>query len=362
MRYTSLRAAVHAALACAAFASFAAACATDPSTARSLARSGDGGVHAPSLSERGAPLRIDGERAVVRRDLWLPCEAVRCAAWWYLPEPPSAVRSVPAVVMAHGFGMTREVFLPDVALAFARAGFAVLLFDYRYFGDSEGEPRERLHVASQLADWRSALLAARAESAIDPDRIALFGTSLSGGHVLAIAAGDRGVRAVIAQVPFVDGDAGDRTPLGYRVRAALAIALDYTRTALGFAPHYIPVIGSPETFAAQSADVSYRAFERIAPPPSAWRNRVAARALLEVSPYHPGRRAAEIEAALLLVAARDDELIPLASVAEVAERAPRAELVVVDGTHFEIYGPPLREVVTALEIEFLQESLREPWR
>jgi uncharacterized protein len=334
--------------ACTSLAWLAAACITT--------EGGTGDSRAGAVYTRSTPEKIEGNPPLVRRDLWIPCGTLRCAAWLYLPPSASSADPAPVVVMAHGFGMTRAAFLPDVAAAFARKGLAVLLFDYRHFGDSEGEPREQLDIGMQLADWRSALTAARGESTIDPERIALFGTSLSGGHVLVTAANDGDVRAVVAQTPFV-GDAGEPAPLGFRLRAGLAIASDYVRQAIGLGPQYVTVIGPPGAFAAQADAVTYEAFEKLELAEDAWKNRVPARSLLEIGSYNPRVRAAEVQAPLLVIATRNDELIPLDSVSAVADVAPNAELLLVDGTHFEVYGPPLRDTLIQAQVEFLRRHL-----
>jgi fermentation-respiration switch protein FrsA (DUF1100 family) len=76
----------------------------------------------------------------------------------------------------------RDQRLDAFAERFARAGLAALVFDYRHFGDSQGEPRQLLDIGRQLADWRAAIGYARTVDGIDPARIALWGSSFSGGH------------------------------------------------------------------------------------------------------------------------------------------------------------------------------------
>ena len=107
--------------------------------------------------------------------------------------------------MAHGFSGVREQRLDAYAERFAQAGLAALVFDYRHFGASDGEPRQLLSIARQLEDWRAAIAHARSLDGIDPKRIALWGSSFSGGHVVATAAGDPKVAAVVSQAPFTDG-------------------------------------------------------------------------------------------------------------------------------------------------------------
>jgi pimeloyl-ACP methyl ester carboxylesterase len=106
--------------------------------------------------------------------------------------------------MGHGLGGTRDLRLAAYAERFAAAGFAALVFDYRYSGSSDGEPRHLVDVRQQLEDWHAVLAYARTLD-VDPDRIAIWGTSFGGGHVMRIGAEDRGVAAVVAQCPFTDG-------------------------------------------------------------------------------------------------------------------------------------------------------------
>lgn len=135
-----------------------------------------------------------------RADVTFESRDVTCAGYLYLPDPMTG--TVPCVVMAHGFSGTRNLGLTAYAERFAAAGMAVLVFDYAYFGASGGQPRQLLDLGHQLDDYRAAVAFARAHPRIDPARIALWGTSLSGGHVIVVAAGDPRIAAVVSQVPF----------------------------------------------------------------------------------------------------------------------------------------------------------------
>src|SRR3954462_13228881 len=138
-----------------------------------------------------------------REDLTFPSGEDTCAAWLYRPD--AVAGPAPCVVMAHGFTATRGDGLPAYAERFAAAGLAVVLFDYRHFGRSTGEPRQLLDIGRQLDDYRAAVAFARSLPGVDAGRIALWGTSFSGGHVLTLAAEDHGIAAAVAQVPFADG-------------------------------------------------------------------------------------------------------------------------------------------------------------
>src|SRR5690606_7112165 len=132
----------------------------------------------------------------------LPVDGSLVRAWWYRPGRSGPH---PTVVMAHGFAGVKAAGLDAYASRFAAAGFAVVAFDYRSFGDSEGRPRQIIDIGRQLEDWEAVIEWARTHPEVDPARLALWGTSFSGGHVLVLAARHPEIAATIAQVPFVDG-------------------------------------------------------------------------------------------------------------------------------------------------------------
>src|SRR5882724_7884126 len=94
-----------------------------------------------------------------REDVTFSSGGERIAAWLYRPEDDAG--DVPCVVLAHSFSGVREQRLDAYAGRFAAAGLAALVFDYRHFGASSGEPRSLLDIAKQHADWRAAIAYAR---------------------------------------------------------------------------------------------------------------------------------------------------------------------------------------------------------
>src|SRR4051794_1751999 len=135
------------------------------------------------------------------RPVEFPAEGVLLRGWLRCPETDGPY---PLVVMAHGFGGLKEWNLPQIADRFASIGVASLAFDYRNFGESEGTPREEVDSFGQLVDWHSAITYATTLDDIDAQRIGLWGTSLGGKNALMVAAFDRRVQCVVAQVPAVD--------------------------------------------------------------------------------------------------------------------------------------------------------------
>jgi len=98
-------------------------------------------------------LAIDWRR-MLRSDALIFSDGTGCAAWVYRPDGDHVH---PMVVMAHGFSATREQRLDAYAERFCAAGIGVLLFDYRHFGASGGEPRQLLDIGRQHADFRAAV-------------------------------------------------------------------------------------------------------------------------------------------------------------------------------------------------------------
>ena len=287
-----------------------------------------------------------------RHDVLIGSHGEQLAAYLYRPD---ADGPVPCVVMAHGFSATRDDGLPAYAEAFADAGFAVVLFDYRHFGRSTGEPRQLLDIGRQQDDYRAVIQWARQREDIDANRIALWGSSFSGGHVIAVAAGDPRIAAVISQAPFTDSvSAIAAMPLRNILRAGVAAVRDQVGALLGRSPRYLPAVGAPGTFAAMTAPEALPGFEAIAGPESLWRNEIAARVVLHLSFYRPVRMASRLVMPILFCVCDDDATTPPASSIEAARRAPHGELIRYPYGHFAIYLDPQ---VKADQVDFLRRVL-----
>lgn len=142
-------------------------------------------------------MTITTKQAFERRTVDFPSGDSYCRAWLYLPD---AGTPAPIVVMGHGFAATRELGLAPYAERFAAAGMAVLVFTYRNFGDSGSGPRQVLSMPKQLADWDAAIAYAAGLPQVDRRRIAVWGSSLGGGHAIAVAARHPELCAAVAQL------------------------------------------------------------------------------------------------------------------------------------------------------------------
>ena len=291
-----------------------------------------------------------------RLDIRIPSHGEQLAAYLYRPE--DAAGDAPCVVMAHGFSATRDDGLPQYAEAFQRAGFAVILFDYRHFGASTGEPRQVLDIARQQQDYRCVIDWARRTEGIDPERIVLWGTSFSGGHVLAVAATDPRIAAVISQAPFTDSIAVMRQlPLRNLLRGSAAAVADRVGALLGRAPRTIPAVGPPGTFAVMTAADALEGFEAIVGGNTLWRNEVAARIMFAVAGYRPVRYAPRLAMPVLFCVCDDDTTTPPGPSVQAARDAPRGELRRYPYGHFAIYNDPQ---VKCDQVEFLTRVVGGP--
>jgi dienelactone hydrolase len=272
----------------------------------------------------------------------------------YLYRVQGGAHRRPCVVMAHGFGGTQDGSLARTAQDFAQAGFAVLTFDYRNLGESEGWPRQVISIRGQHEDWHAAIAHARAQPDIDPEKIALWGSSLGGAHVVYVAADDPTVRAVVAQVPFngfptkVEG----RT-FAENWRLLSAAFKDWWRGKTGGEPIYLPAIGTPEDFAVMALEEADTVIQSL--QTSTWRNEIAPRVLLDMALwYRPGRKAHRLAMPILACLAEQDKHTPAALARRIADRAPFSELRRYPCTHFEFYAERVRSVVVADQISFLK--------
>jgi len=137
----------------------------------------------------------------MRRNVTFTSQGVQCAGWLYLPDDLAAGEKAPAVVMANAITATKEMVLPAYAEQFAAAGFVALAFDFRFLGESGGEPRGQLFASEQIEDLRNAISWLSLQPEVDANRIGAWGASFGGAHVLYLAAFDKRIKAAVAAIP-----------------------------------------------------------------------------------------------------------------------------------------------------------------
>ena len=140
---------------------------------------------------------------MTRTDIEFTSEGQTVRGWYYAPD--GATGPTPAVVLAGGWCYVRELVMPYYAQEFASRGIGALVFDYRNLGVSDGDVRQHLDPWMQIRDYQNALSYLERRDDVDADRLGAWGISYSGGHVLVLAATDPRVKAVVSQIPVVDG-------------------------------------------------------------------------------------------------------------------------------------------------------------
>ncbi len=281
-----------------------------------------------------------------------------CQASLYLPsEHGASFTQYPTLIMAHGFGASRNFRLPEFAKRFAAEGFACLVFDYRNFGESEGEPRNWVSPRRHQQDWRAALEFARTLPEIDPDRIVLWGTSYSGGHVLQIASEQPKIAGAIAQVPFVSGlGLIARTPIGRSLKFTLASLMDIVGGIFG-KPHYIQTVGRVDEFAAMNTEECWDGWHALVPEGAQWENKVLARAFFTLPFFNPTFVAHKILAPTFVVAGKEDSITPWSLTKKAVDKIPNATFKSMDCNHFAPYVGDAFEENIAAQITFLKKIL-----
>jgi fermentation-respiration switch protein FrsA (DUF1100 family) len=304
----------------------------------------------------------------MRHDVEFPAaHGTRLRGWLYLPDGRAG--RVPGVAMAHGFSATKEMALDRFAEVFAAAGVAALVYDHRNFGASDGEPRQEINPWAQARDYRFALgwLAARPE--VDPARLAVWGSSFSGGEVIAVGACDPRVRAVVENVPFAGlpgVDYADRDDVRRRFERLRAALLD--ESGAGPADRPAGAVGPMKVVSERPGEACFlpqpesaRWFLAAGRAPGArWRNEFTLRSgAADAPPWDPGVCVPFVAPrALLMVVATEDRLaatdVALASFDRAGE--PK-QLEIVPGDHFAPYDGEAFARSSAAMAEFLRRSL-----
>ncbi|PWN96806.1 alpha/beta-hydrolase, partial [Tilletiopsis washingtonensis] len=302
----------------------------------------------------GSPRRQDIEIASPANDALL-------AAWYY--PAPSGKRG-PVVVCGHGLGGTREQGLDDYCAVFQEAGYAAIAFDYAGFGASKGNaPRQVLDWWKQQRDWDAVLSYVKQHELVDPARIAIFGTSFGGGHVIEVAARHKEVAAVISQCPFTDG-----------IRSALCVTPLASVQLLGRAlrdyffwserEHLsVPCAGKPGEVALMNSHDAWDGYLALVPEEKreafeTVNGLVAARLVLQMPFLRPGAKTSQVKAPIYFAICGSDSVCPPNATRAYAKKAPRAEITdYEDMSHFSIYKGEHFKRATADYLRFLKKHL-----
>jgi hypothetical protein len=289
-------------------------------------------------------------------------KGLNCSGLFYLPDNYSASDDVklPAIAMAHGMGMTKEMGLPRFAERFADAGFAVLLFDFRNLGESEGTPRGQVFAEDQQEDYRNAITWLQLQPQIDPKRIGVWGFSFAGGHVLQVAAFDRRIKCVVAQVPAVSGFLAaqrSNTPLEIHGIGMMLSQDRIQRYATGEV-NYLPFVAPPGQPCFLPINEAREFFEATqGASEGRFENRITFESLERLAYFEPAVRIDAIAPTpIRMVLAKKDFLVPMdIALAAYARAHEPKSLVFLEGGHLGITeGDDFETASTAARDWFVQ--------
>jgi uncharacterized protein len=285
-----------------------------------------------------------------------------CSAWHY-PGTNGA-----CVIMAAGLAVTKEPGTDRLATRLHEAGYSVLAFDYRRLGESGGTPRQLVKLRDQLADYDAAVDHAATLPEVDADKLAIWGFSVSGGHVFAVAARNEKVAAAIAHAPLADGLHAMANALQHITATALIrlfarAVLDAIGGAFGSDPLLVPLAGERGAVAALTTPDSRNYVQALNPENRypGWHQAVAARSAVRVGFYRPGRYANRVAGPLLVLTYDNDGVAPPAPAMRAARSAARGELACIPGGHYAAFLDAEEETVQAI-LSFLDRHLHQDRR
>jgi uncharacterized protein len=299
----------------------------------------------------------------MRHDVAFTSGGLTCRGWFY--EPENSTGDAPAIVMSHGFAAVKEQGLGEFAAAFASAGFAVLVFDYRYLGTSDGAERGRIIAQEQHDDLRAALAFLSAHRAVDANRIGIWGASFSGGHSLFLGALDPRVKAVVAMVPALD-NAHSIIATGGRDRLLALLprlaAEHAMRNHSGAASPRVPVVAPDDQPCVFPTPDSYAWFMNSRATAPNWLDSTTAESIARMLEYQPiGFVDLIAPKPLLILAGLKDALIPIEQVRSAFARAGEPKkLVEFDGGHYDFFpGGRFHDQAASEAIDWFRAALSQ---
>jgi hypothetical protein len=274
---------------------------------------------------------------------------LKIAGVLFSPEdvPPGERR--PGVVLCQGFTGIKESFLPPFAQRLAEAGFFALTFDYRYFGESQGEPRFQLLPHCQVEDTRNAIAFLQLQTGVDPERVGLYGTSFGGAIASYTAGVDDRVRCLVSTVGIGNGERWLRgmRPYWQWQQLQTRIEEDRRHRLLNGTSAYVDTLEimvpdpATQTFWDKTTPLALQQLPQ-------WGTQITLESAEAVMAFKPEEVVASISPrAAMWVHATRDALVPVAESQAMYRRAaePRA-LALVDCGHWEVYrGEPFEQVV-----------------
>ncbi|MGF1716693.1 alpha/beta fold hydrolase [Photobacterium chitinilyticum] len=282
-----------------------------------------------------------------------PSQGMSISAHLYMPENLSSTPS-PIIILCHGFCGVKELLLPVFAERFAKQGYAALTFDYRGFGDSDGEPG-RLVPALQVEDIHAAIDWASTQKNIDASRIGLWGTSFGGANAIIAASQNQSVQCVVAQLTFADGETVICGDMSAEEKAKFVGTLDRmcskkVKTGKEMMVPIAKVLSDPQ---------SVEFFHQFKDQFPVLNIKIPFLTVLETMNHKPLHALAAFNKPLLVVAAGEDGVNPVSESQRLFEQAnePKQLHIEQGATHYQVYSGEHFESVVQQELNWFEQYL-----
>ena len=305
----------------------------------------------------------DGHKDIpqCREDISFIVNDEKVRGWIYLPSTEQ--KKIPCIVLSHGLGGTKDMALEKYALRFVEAGYAALTYDYRHYGESEGNPRQIYSATEQLDDLRAAIEYARNREGIDADKIILWGTSAGANYGIIIASEDKNIQAIIAQCGAFDHKEDsklglEKEGLGFYLRLFVHAQRDKGRSRFGLSRHIIPTYGRPGSFAFLRGAGVYEGVEHLAKDSKYFSNDICAAFM--VTPHAPNSLllAKNVQCQTLILVCENDGIVSPKSHLKLVEiLGEKAEVKLYPIGHFDIYFDQDFEKAVGDQITFIRRIL-----
>jgi uncharacterized protein len=282
-----------------------------------------------------------------------------CAATLFMPKAISNLQAPACIVLGNTMGATRVDRLDTFAMYFAENGFAALTFDYRYFGESSGVPRQVCDIQDQIQDFNAAIDFAKKLNSIDSKRIGVWGASLAGGHVVMVGAMRNDVQAIASLAPTADC-----TQIAFGISKSLLARLVFSSNIdlfrlLSFRrPYYVPIVALPGQTAAMATPGVLEEYQAMVGKTSLWQNQIAARLFLWLPLYRPIRHSKKVKAPLWVGVCDNDDVASPAKALAMGRLAPRGKIQHYPASHLSAMLEPLFSIVAKDQLAFFNEHLR----
>ncbi len=314
----------------------------------------------PVLGVEPQPIKRESTDEIIpdcRENIEYDVNGLKVKGWLYLP---AKVHDLPCIVMCHGFCGTKDFALEKFALDFVDNGYAVLTFDYRYFGESEGEPRQNYCGPWQVEDTKKGIAYVRSRPEIDSNKIYIWGTSGGAPYPLLVASKDASIAGVICQVGGYDHKADnkyyiDKIGMCHFLKMFMHAQRDKGRSRFNLSPHFYPAYGRPNTRSFLNLLGTFDGIEDLAKNSKTFKNEVPGRFAVNPHPEDVLEASKNIQCNALIVVAKQDGIIsPTSHIRLMDILDVKGHLHMIDTTHWGVYKDDGYKENIEIQLEFLK--------